>query len=143
MIEVELPDGRVLEIETDDPAQAAQAAKQFISNQQPAEESSFIDSAKDVAQTGLNVASEAASAVNRGASELLDFFTTDQLNAISRMAGNDLKLPGFTEKLSSATEGGQMKDGLAKDVVRTAGEFVAPVTSAQTGTGSFSGYRVY
>lgn len=35
MIEVELPDGRVVEIATDDPQQAAKAAQRFMSNQAP------------------------------------------------------------------------------------------------------------
>lgn len=81
---------------------------------------------KSILQKGFGVASEAASAVNRGAANMVDFFTTDQINAISRLAGNDLKLQGFAKMLSSATQGGQMEEGLARDVVRAAGEVVAP-----------------
>lgn len=69
----------------------------------------------------LNFAAEGASAINRGVTGLLDIVPNAALAAV----GSDVRNP-FTQALSPATQGGFMEPGLARDVVRTGGEFVAP-----------------
>lgn len=81
---------------------------------------------KQPKSSALDVIAEGASAVNRGVTQLADFLTTDQVNAVLELAGSDLRVPTITESLSAATRGGQMQPGLARDVVRTAGELIAP-----------------
>lgn len=69
---------------------------------------------------------EFMAAFNRGATRLADFLTTDQINAVSEILGSEFRVPSITETLSPGTQGGFMDDGLARDVVRTGGEMVAP-----------------
>ena len=78
--------------------------------------------------TPINVAAEFASAFNRGLINVADFFTTDQINAIMRLAGSDKRVPSIeSTKLGQAVAGGGfMRDGTAKNIVSTAGEFVGP-----------------
>lgn len=75
------------------------------------------------------VASEFAAAVNRGAVNLLDFFTTDQINNIMQIAGSEKRIPTFGDIAEPATKGNFMEDGLAKRAVRAGGEFVAPAAA--------------
>ena len=75
-------------------------------------------------QKALNVAGEATAAVNRGFTQGVDFFTTDQVNNILQLAGSDKRIPSITELFAPATTGNNMQPGLARDVVRSAGEVV-------------------
>ncbi|MEX2962857.1 hypothetical protein [Microbulbifer sp. TYP-18] len=68
-------------------------------------------------------------AVNRGATELADFLTTDQINAVSELAGSEFRVPSLTDALSAGTAGNFMEEGLAKDVVRAGGEFAPAAVS--------------
>lgn len=85
-------------------------------------------------------AAEFAAAFNRGVTQLADFLTTDQINAVAQILGpemlgvteSQLSVPSITEILSPATQGGFMEEGLARDVVRGAGE----VIPAAVGTGA-------
>lgn len=70
--------------------------------------------------------SEAMAAVNRGAVNVLDFLTTDQINAILELSGSEKRIPSFEEMTAPATAGGLMEEGLARDIVRGAGEALAP-----------------
>lgn len=74
---------------------------------------------------------EAAAAVNRGAVNVAEFFTTDQINGLARLLGKgpvvtDLSDQDFVQPFiePQITEG--MEPGLGRDVVRTAGELAAP-----------------
>ena len=73
-----------------------------------------------------SMALEGMAAFNRGATNMLDFFTTDQINAIMQLAGSDKRVPSITDATSAGTAGNFMQDGLAKDAIRTGGEFIAP-----------------
>ncbi len=75
----------------------------------------------------LNVAGELAAAVNRGAVNLADFLTTDQVNNILQLSGSEKRVPTIREALSdtpASVEGNFMPQGLTKDVVRGAGEVI-------------------
>ena len=69
---------------------------------------------------------EFAAAVNRGTLNLADFFTVDVLNDALAVAGSERRVPTLTETASAATAGDFMEEGLAKEAIRTGGEFVAP-----------------
>ena len=73
---------------------------------------------------------EFGAAVNRGAANLVDFFTTKPARAIQQLAGveEDSRIPAITqtELGQAATKGDFMQDGLAKTAIRTAGEMTAP-----------------
>jgi len=82
----------------------------------------------ETASTGIGAADaglEFAAAFNRGATKLADFLTTDQINAVSQVLGSEFRVPSITDTLSAGTSGGFMPEGMARDVVRSAGE-VAP-----------------
>jgi len=72
---------------------------------------------------------EFGSAVNRGAVNLIDFFGPKPINALLQQLGVEQRVPEIaeTEIGESATTGQFMEPGLARQAVRTAGEFVAPV----------------
>lgn len=72
--------------------------------------------------------SEFASAVNRGAVNLLDFLGPEQINAALQLAGSEARVPTLGEQpiVQEAITGEFMEPGLARQAVRTAGEFVAP-----------------
>ena len=81
----------------------------------------------ETASTGIGVADaglEFAAAFNRGATKLADFLTTDQINAVSQVLGSEFRVPSITDTLSAGTSGGFMPEGMARDVVRSAGEVV-------------------
>jgi len=71
---------------------------------------------------------EFGSAVNRGAVNILDFFGPKAINSALELAGVEARIPEIaeTEIGKKAVTGEFMEDGLAKQAVRTAGEFVAP-----------------
>lgn len=66
--------------------------------------------------------------VNTGVLGLVDFLTTDQINSVLEISGSDKRVPSIQSQFEGApeVEGGFMDDGLAKDVVRGAGQ-VAPL----------------
>ena len=72
--------------------------------------------------------------INRSALDIVDFFTTDQLNSVLEISGSDKRVPTLRQTFGGTpeVEGGFMDEGLAKDVVGTAGEFV-PTTLAAGG----------
>ena len=72
--------------------------------------------------------SEFASAVNRGAVNLLDFIGPEQINNVLQLIGSESRVPTLGEQpaVQAATTGEFMEPGLARQAVRTAGEFVAP-----------------
>lgn len=69
-------------------------------------------------------AAELGSAITRGATETADFFL-DIPRGVQSLTGNE-PLPQVTDVLSPATTGEFMEPGLARDVVRSGGELVAP-----------------
>lgn len=73
------------------------------------------------------VGGEFASGVNRAVIGGLDFFTADQVNNILQLAGSEKRVPTFSEQAEKfgITQGGFMEEGLARDVVSTAGETAA------------------
>ena len=72
--------------------------------------------------------SEFTSAVNRGAVNLLDFIGPEQVNNILQLMGSESRVPTLGEQpiVQEAVTGEFMEPGLARQAVRTAGEFVAP-----------------
>jgi len=77
---------------------------------------------------------ELAAAVNRGTMSMADFLSTDIVNAALQTAGVDARVPSIKETIGGeGIEGGFMEEGLPRRIVRTAGEFAAPV--AATGQG--------
>ena len=72
--------------------------------------------------------SEFASAVNRGAINLLDFLGPEQINAALQLAGSETRVPTLGEQpiVQEAITGEFMEPGLTRQAIRTAGEFVAP-----------------
>lgn len=72
--------------------------------------------------------SEFASAVNRGAVNILDFVGPEQINNVLQLIGSEARVPTLKEQpiVQEATTGEFMDPGLARQAVRTAGEFVAP-----------------
>jgi len=73
------------------------------------------------------IGGEFAAGVNRTVIGGLDFFTADQVNNILELSGSEKRVPTFSEQAAKigATQGGFMEEGLARDVVATAGETAA------------------
>lgn len=77
------------------------------------------------------VAGQTAISINRGVADIVDFFTTDQINAIRQMIGKEPDVPTLRGAIN-VMSGGEMqgpevnfmKPGLARDVVSGAGEVV-------------------
>ena len=85
--------------------------------------------------TPLSVAEEFAAAVNRGVINVAEFLTTDQINEIARLSGHEgqlvtpLSQTDFAKQFTEPQITQGMEEGLARDVVRTGGEFVGPGAS--------------
>ena len=79
-------------------------------------------------QPVVNFATELASAINRGAIDIADFFTTKPVNGLLSAAGIDASLPSLKDLpgIKQATQGGFMEEGIARDITQKAGEYVAP-----------------
>lgn len=118
------------------PAQAQPQVDQLIAGQ-PAAPSQLDRPAQDdispAGQAILDVPggaaiSEFASAVNRGAVNLLDFVGPDQINNVLQLMGSESRVPTLGEQpiVQEATTGEFMEPGLARKAIRTGGEFVAP-----------------
>ena len=75
---------------------------------------------------------EAASAINRGAINTIDFLASPVEYAIGAVKEGtlnpqgDYSIRGALQNTPLSVEGGFMDDGLAKDVIRKGGEFIAP-----------------
>lgn len=131
MIEAELPDGRILEFpDGTDPQVIQSAVKRVLSESQAQTEQPQTAQQKPDQESGrgplADVALEGMAAFNRGATRMADFLTTDQINAVSEILGSEFRVPSITEKASAGTQGNFMEEGLGRDVVRSAGELVAP-----------------
>jgi len=72
--------------------------------------------------------SEFASAVNRGVVNILDFVGPEQINNVLQLIGSKSRVPTLKEQpiVQEAITGEFMEPGLARQAVRTAGEFVGP-----------------
>ena len=138
MIEVELPDGRVVEIDTDDPQVAAQAAKSFLqkgSNQVPPTTSqqnptSINDAFLSI--PGAPLLAEFAAGANRSIADIIDFFGPGAINAALEVAGADQRVPTARqglERLTGTSGRGEFAQGLAGEMAATAGE-LAPAAAA-------------
>lgn len=85
--------------------------------------------------TPLSIAEEFAAGVNRGVINIAEFLTTDQINSIARLSGHEgqlvtpLSQTDFAKQYTEPQITQGMEEGLARDVVRTGGEFVGPGAS--------------
>ena len=97
-----------------------------INAEQP-KEKGFLQKAGDAAVGALNAYGNAglemASAINRGATGLVDFVMSP-VNAAMELSGSSSRVPSLTQALAPATQGNFMDQGLGRDVVRAAGEAV-------------------
>lgn len=101
------------------PAQQAQPEQQ---------DQGFLDQLRQEitgSPTGSALA-ELGSAINRGAVNMADFFVGKPAQAIAGLAGQEIPTLAQTELGQAATTGNFMQPGLARDVVRSAGELAAP-----------------
>ena len=73
-----------------------------------------------------DVLSEIMAAANRGTVDTLNFFTVDQVNAISQLLGSDKRVPTLYDApyVKEATEGNFMEKGALRQAVRQFGEFL-------------------
>lgn len=78
-----------------------------------------------------NALFETSSAVTRGATDMVDFLYTKPVNALQDLLDRpeSERYELMTDRLSPATTGGYMEDGIVKDALRTGGEFVAGGTA--------------
>ena len=150
----EMPDGRIAKFEVPEgttPEQAQEQAMQFIAGQdtgdaQPSQteppsdqqqEPSLMDNANAMIPRWV---AEGAAAMNRPVMEFLDFLGPDTANAVLSLAekgtemvtGNEQDFPRVPTLMDSVpgAQGNFMEGGLARDVVRGAGE---TATMAATG----------
>lgn len=109
---------------------APQPVQPQIQPEQLIEEDGALDALRQkiIENPATATLAEFGSAVNRGAVNLLDFFGPKAINSALELAGVDYRIPeiGQTEIGKAATTGEFMEPGLARQAVRTAGEFVAP-----------------
>jgi hypothetical protein len=75
-----------------------------------------------------DVLGEIMAAANRGTVDALNFFTVDQINAISQLMGSDKRVPTLYDVplIKEGTSGNFMDEGALRQAVRLAGEFLAP-----------------
>lgn len=85
--------------------------------------------------TAGDVGNELISAINRGVIDVAEFLSTTQVNSLLNLVGSDKRITPLSQvgPIKSATEGGFMAPGLARDVVQTAGEFTGPGAIAGSG----------
>ena len=86
--------------------------------------------------TPLNIAGEGAAAFNRTIIDGIDFMTVDQVNNILQLAGSEIRIPTLREQTDKlgVTQGNFMEEGLAQDLVVSAGQ-AAPAALAMTQVG--------
>lgn len=132
MIEAELTDGRVLEFPDGTDPQVIQSTVKRVLAENPVQDQQAQPQATTQAEQDsgrgplADIALEGMAAFNRGATRMADFLTTDQINAVSEILGSEFRAPSVTEATSAGTQGNFMEEGLGRDVVRGAGELVAP-----------------
>lgn len=113
------------------PVQPSQPAQQPM-QQQEQQDKGFVDRLEKGIQSvpGGSALAEFGAGVSRGAVGMADFFTTKPARYLQSLAGvpeEDLiSTIADTEFGQAATTGNNMEPGLARDVVRTSGELVAP-----------------
>jgi len=97
---------------------------------QPVEDTRAGDGTMDAVRSAILNApagselAEFGSAINRGAANIADFFITKPINAASQLMGGGEIVKNLSE--TSPAIGNFMEDGLAKSVIRTSGEMLAP-----------------
>ena len=76
-----------------------------------------------------DVLGEIAAGVNRVVVDALNFFTVDQVNAISQLMGSDKRVPTLYDvpQIKEATTGNFMDKGALRQAVRQGGEFLSPI----------------
>jgi hypothetical protein len=141
MIEVELPDGRVVEIETTDPNVAAQAAQKFMASaQQPAPQAGMLeDAAKSV---GSGLASATAGVLGAGG-DLRSLLSAGTSAIGGKLGVEPDKVQAFKDMVSKAagmTATGAVLNNAptSRDIVNSATDpVVSPDYKPQTLTGSY------
>lgn len=135
-IEIELPDGTIAEFPDGMSNEEIEAvlSQQFgapaPASPPTAEPQGFLAKADAaLGSTGLGrTAAEFASAVNRGAVDLAEFLTTDQIQGIQELIGSESRVPNLRELLPQSVQeglgGNFMGEGVARDAVRAAGEVI-------------------
>jgi len=138
----EMEDGRIARFEVPEgttPEQAMAQIQDFVSQQEPAEpqaveqeadnpEASTLDRIRQgiLDTPGGAELAEFGSGISRGATNLVDFFTTKPARAVQQLVGSEDRIPTITESLPGATTGEFVEPGLTRDILRTSGELVAP-----------------
>lgn len=133
-IEIELPDGTIAEFPDDmAPAEIETVLRKQFGGPEPEPEEvkpSLLRRADAaIANSGPGRAlAEFASGVNRGAVDIAEFLTTDQINGIMQLFGSDKRVPDLGKMLPEAMQeglgGNFMQEGIGRDAVRAAGEVV-------------------
>ena len=76
-----------------------------------------------------DVLGEIMAGANRGVVDALNFFTVDQINAISQLMGSDKRVPTLYDVplIEEATSGNFMDNGALRQAVRQGSEFLSPI----------------
>jgi hypothetical protein len=76
-----------------------------------------------------DVLGEIMAGANRGVVDALNFFTVDQVNAISQLLGSDKRFPTLYDApyIKEATSGNFMEKGALRQAVRQGSEFLSPI----------------
>ena len=76
-----------------------------------------------------DVLGEVMAGANRGVVDALNFFTVDQINAVSQLMGSDKRLPTLYDVplIEEATSGNFMDKGALRQAIRQGGEFLSPI----------------
>ena len=74
-----------------------------------------------------DVLGEIMAGANRGVVDALNFFTVDQINAISQLMGSDKRVPTLYDVplIEEATSGNFMDKGALRQAVRQGSEFLS------------------
>lgn len=151
MIEVELPDGSILEIDTDDQNVALSAARNYLKNssestQDPPPASVNNQQALQQQQTtqgpgAVDYAAEVSGGMQRGALGMLDMLTTTPYNFVAKKIGATQAQP-FEDMVRGATDGALAPEkgafageGVGTDIASSAGELATVGGLASKGLG--------
>ena len=76
-----------------------------------------------------DVLGEVMAGANRGVVDALNFFTVDQINAVSQLMGSDKRVPTLYDVplIEEATSGNFMDKGALRQAIRQGGEFLSPI----------------
>jgi len=110
-------------------AQPMQPQAQDVTRETPQADKGFMDKLNQeiLAAPGGSALAELGSAISRGAVDVADFFVGKPVQAVGQLTGAfETPTLGETELGQAATTGQFMEEGLAKDVIRTGGELIAP-----------------